>query len=211
MFRVRATALGGSICLAFLATGCPRPSPPVPSTEPTPRLSIAAPRIQARAHPAFRLVIPPRPVHAPTRLIAVFVRIENIHTEPLMIRPDLIRLELPDGSARLALDKARAFAILKRSLLARFDPYGDGKANLGLSKSEQSQWERRFLDELLDDTRLLPGESVEGFIVVDTSRRFKSLDDTVVEAVAHPPEETGNGDERYPVRVLLGAPIEINP
>jgi hypothetical protein len=211
MFRARAIALGGSIGLAFFAAGCPRASAPAPPTKPTPRFSIPAPRIQARAHPAFRLVIPPRPVHAPTRLVAVFVRIENIHSEPLMIRPNSIRLELPDGSIRLALDKARAFAILKRSLLARFDPYDDGKANLGLSRSEQVQWERRFQDELLDDTRLLPGESVEGFIVVDTSRRFKTLDDTVVEAVAQPPEENGNGDERYPVRVLLGAPIEINP
>jgi hypothetical protein len=211
MFRVPATAIGGSICLALFAAGCPRPSPLEPPGEPTPRADIPAPRIQARAHPAFRLVIPPRPVYAPTRLIAVYVRIENTHDEALVIRPDAIRLELPDGSIRLALDKPRAFEILRRSLLARFDPYGDGKANLGSSKSEQLQWERRFRDELLDETQLSPGESVEGFVVVDTSRGFETLDDTVVEAVAQPPDDTGNGDERYPVRVLLGAPIEINP
>ncbi len=206
--------------VALVASGCPFAAPPTPvPVAPTPRVIIPEPRIQARAHPAFRLVIPPRPIGDPTRLVVVFVHIENIDDEPLVIRPDLIRLELPDGTTRFALDKPRAFEILKRSLLARFDapnPRGDGepsriKSKPGISRSEQQRWEKRFRDELIANTRLSPGESIDGFVIVDTSRRFASLDDTVVEAVAVPADAPPGAVERYPVRVLLGAPIEIAP
>ncbi len=192
--------------LSLTAVGCPRQPQSASRPAPTPRISIPAPKIKARAHPAYRLVIPPRSIDAPTRLVAVFVRVKNIDGEALLVRPDLIKLELPDGSSRTALDQPRAFEILKRSLLARYE--FDGKQP---SPSERRLWERKFREELITDTQLAPGESVEGFVVVDTTREFPSLDDTVVEAVAEATDPPEGEVARYPVRVILGAPIEMAP
>lgn len=210
----RMISVAGLVVLSLAMCGCPRTAHYSSRPAPTPRTSIPAPRIQARAHPAFRLVIPPRPIHAPTRLVVVFVHIENIDDVSLLIRPDLIRLELPDGSTRFALDKPRAVEILKRSLLARFEParpHDSGRSGSGLTKADQRRWERRFREELLSNTRLGPGEAVEGFVIVDTTRTFVTLDDTVVQAIAEPVGATEDTLERYPVRVMLGAPIEIAP
>lgn len=201
-------------CLALFAYGCPRagqgPGTPGPSVQSPP----PAPSIEARANPVFRLVIPPRPVDEPARLVAVFVRIENVDHRNLLIRPDRVRLELPDGSKRFALDKPRAIEILKRSLLARYDLYyRDDQPALppsGLTREQQEYWTWRFQQDLLDATELAPGDTVEGFVVVDTGQRFRTLEDTVVEAIPHPAGSSPSGAGQ-PVRVLLGAPIEVGP
>jgi hypothetical protein len=210
----RAVVVGALACILLLTSGCPQMSQgPVPGATPHP--TLPAPSIEARANPVFRLVVPPRPLDEPARLVAVFVRIENIDDGDLLIRPDRVRLELPDGARRFALDKPRAIEILKRSLLARYDLYylddDPPPPRGGLSRQQQEYWTQRFHEDLLDDTRLAPGQSVEGFVIVDTGRRFRTLEDTVVEAIPHPAGPAAGDATRHPVRVLLGAPIEVGP
>ncbi len=198
------------------AVGCPQqqrlPSRPAP----TPRIAIAEPRIEARTHPAFRLIVRGNSLDEASRLVAIDVHIKNIHDIPLSIRPDLIRVELPDGSTSPALDQPRAKAILQRTRLARADLYyleEEPRPRAGgISGSERSRLQRYVGRRLLDNTRLGPGEIVTGYVVVDTRKSFEYLGGSVVEIVAHPSEPGGGqgqkADDRYPVRVLLGAPID---
>ncbi len=210
----RAATLAILASLSLFASGCPQFGRVSPTPAPTPVATAPAPRIHARVNPVFRLVIPPRPLDEPTRLVALFVRIENIDQQPLLIRPDLLRLQLPDGSTRHALDKARASEIMSRSVLARYnlaylanDPSAPPG---GLSLRQLSYWTDRVHSDLLADVRLEPRETVEGFVVLDTGHRLRSLQDTAVEAFAQDVQTTGHGYQ-YGVRVPVGAPIEVGP
>lgn len=201
------------ILLCSLATGCPHPSATPPSIAPTPRTSIPQPKIEAHANPVFRLIVPKRSRDEPSRLVVLAVRVENIHDEPLSIRPDRIRLELPDGSTCNALDRSRAVAILGHTSLARADLYyldsGTSAPAGGLTTATGRHAARKVREGLLADTRLAPGEAVGGFVIVDTRRRFRSLGNSVVEVNATATEPQPGPCVRFPVRVLLGSPIEL--
>jgi hypothetical protein len=205
-------ALALWVAVALLTSGCPQAVPVAIPAAPTPPVDALRPRLRVRANPMFRLVIPRRSLDDPARLIAILVRVENIHDQPLGIRPERILLELPDGSRRFALDLPRAREIVERTTPARAEllylKHNPLSPPGGMTPSLQQYWRERLGDDLLAHSLLSPGDSAEGFVVVDTARRFASLQDTVVEAFAEPaaPQNPPN-----PVRVLLGAPIDVGP
>lgn len=196
---------------ALWISGCPQTAPVVIPAAPTPPAEVSPPRIVMSANPMFRLVIPPRSFDAPARLVAIFVRIQNIHDQPLAVRPERIVLELPDGSRRSVLDLPRALEIVQRTTPARAELlYLERDRGLppgGLTYLQQEYWRGRLRSELLRDSLIAPGEIVEGIVVVDTGRRFASLQDTVIEAITEPAAE----NPPRPLRVLLGAPIDLGP
>jgi len=197
--------------LALWSTGCPQTAPVAIPPAPLPPAAVSTPRIALSANPLFRLVIPPRSLDAPARLVAIFVRIQSTHDQPLAVRPERVLLELPDGSRRSALDLPRAMEIVQRTTPARAELFylerDRGLPPGGLTYLQQEYWRGRLESELLRDRLIAPGEIVEGIVVVDTGRRFVSLQDTVVEAITDPAAE----DPPRPLRVLLGAPIDLGP
>lgn len=206
-FTCRAAAIA---LLALNAAGCPQTAaPPQPPSATVPAW-IPPPRLSVRAQPIFRLVVPPNRTDLPTRLVVLFVRVDNIHHLPVTIGPERIRLELPDGSRRHALDAPRAVAILQRTVLAvpeidGLDRGGD-MPDGGLRLPEHRYWHGRVLAELFPARDLGPGESAEGFVVVDTGRRFWSLRDSAIEAFADSPRQA----DAVPARALLGPAIDVN-
>lgn len=195
--------------LALLAGGCPQTTAPPAAPSPTAPAWVPPPRLSVRAQPIFRLVVPPNRTDLPARLAVLFVRVDNIHHRPLSIGVDRIRLELPDGSRSWALDRPRAVEILQRTVLAvpEIDDLDrDGAVpSGGLYVADQRYWHARILAELFPDRELGPGESIEGFVVFDTGRRFWSLRDAAIEAFADSPRLP----EAVPARALLGPAIKI--
>ncbi len=211
---MRSERIIASLAIAVMAaaiSGCPKSVALPARPTPTPRPTVAPPRIEGRANPAYRLIVAGRARDEPARLLVLLVRAENIDDETLVLRPDWSRIELADGSTRYALDQPRALAVLKRTSPARADLYyldDDVQPPAGgLTPTQRRQAKADLRQRMLANTRLSPGDAVEGYVVFDTGRRFSSLDGSVVELVAELADGAGAA-ERFSVRVLVGAPIE---
>ena len=206
----RATAVGVCIALLSLAAGCPLSTPPPVPPSPTAAAWLPPPPLNVAASPIFRLVIPPNRANLPSRLVVLLVRVDNVDDQQREIRPERILLELPDGSRRFALDHPRALELLRRSILA--PPEVADAAYYpsagGLPIANQSYWHGRVRAELFPDRLLAPEESAEGYVIVDTGRRFWSLRDAAIEAFAEPPQSE---PAVLPARNSLGPALEVGP
>jgi len=203
----------GLAVACLLLSGCPRPQSVGPEPRKTPTPVLAPPVVEIRANPVSRLIVAGRSADDAARLMVLSLRIENIHDEPLAIRPESIYLELPSGISLAAFDHPRARAIVERTTVARADRYylrrGTNPPPGGLSAVEKRAWRDQIRDRLLDRVELAPRESTEGFVVIDTKRRYRSLGDAIVEVVASPTTAEPGRTARYPVRVYLGASTEL--
>jgi len=164
------------------------------------------------AAPVFRLVIPPASPDTPSRLIAVHVRLRSRHSNPVVVRPDWIRLLLPDGNLNFAFDPPRAAELLLRTELARADLlYLDGGGHGppgGLDPARRAHLKKMVLAELLGETRLEPGDRAEGYLVIDTGRPFDNLAGLPLELVTTDEAPPPQGSESVALLARLSQPRE---
>jgi len=160
------------------------------------------------AAPVFRLVIPPDSLDEPSRLIALHVRLRSHHPNPVVVRPEQIRLLLPNGRSHLAFDPPRAAEVLSRTELARADllyleDKGAHAPRGGLTATRRIRLKRLVRDELLRETRLEPGGRAEGYLVIDTGRPFRDLSGLPLELVAIDEAPPPKGRDTVPLLARL--------
>jgi len=160
------------------------------------------------AAPVFRLVIPPDSPDEPSRLVAVHVHLRSRHPNPVVIRPERIRLLLPDGTLHLAFDPPRARELLARTQLARadllyLDEEGSHVPPGGLTAQRRAALKKTVADELLAETRLEPGGRADGYVIIDTGRPFRDLSGLPLEVVTIDEAPPPKGTETVPLLARL--------
>jgi hypothetical protein len=146
-----------------------------PATDPWQDL---APSISVAAQPARRLLVTTDDNQSSSRVLALWLRVENGNGETVAFSPDNVALVFADGTVGTALDRARANALIERLDIAPTDEavadYPDLWALAGRA-SQQPNLKRQLSDGLLEE-RLFAAGTVEGYVVFDTKRSTSSLD-----------------------------------
>lgn len=169
---------GTILCLA----GCQLTAGPVSSPSANGANNLAA-GVTVVAAPARRLLVTAGEDQNGSRLLALWVRIENTGNEPLAFNPENVVLTFADRSATVPFDRERANLLIERLDVAPTEEaaaeYVDEWA-LARRAGQQPILKRQLRDDLLAE-RLLGTEVVEGYLLFDTKQRTSSLDGALLE------------------------------
>ena len=173
--------------LVFMA-GCEflrgkRPPPTAPPSGPP----AEAGELSVSALPVYRLIVTPMLIDAPSRLLVLQVRFASSADRAMSLSPEDAVLILPSGERGRVFDRGRALELLRRTTLAdadlgymqRPDSYRPG----GLDPS--AQLNETVMANLLIDGVYAGGQSVQGYVVVDTATPLASLQGTTLELYAY--------------------------
>lgn len=171
---VLAAIVGRSGCALVQKTAAPRVE-----TEAPDGLAVSVTVVATLSH---RLIATPEEIQGPSRLVAVYARLENAGTETFLFNPANVTLTLADGTVGRGFDRQRAAALIERLEIA---PAGSMSAQMhGLpdrtrAPGVQELLKRQLIEGLLDEGAL-GSEAIQGYLLLDTNRRSASLEGAVL-------------------------------
>jgi hypothetical protein len=168
------------LAAAMLAslTGCSWLLPP-PAPLPTPTAAtVASGGVNIAAAPARRLLVTRDENQGRSRLLAVWIRLENTAGDELTFNPDEVVLAFADGSAANTLDRERSNLLIDRLEVAPTDEAVADYPDLW-SRVHQSGLKQQLRDGLLT-AQSLGAEAVEGYVLVDTKQGAAPLEGAVL-------------------------------
>lgn len=180
------TLIGASGC-SFSSWSLGQPEPAVE------RASLMmvgiAPSVMLSAAPAFHLITSRNRSDSPSRLLAVYTRVETVDEDTLRFTPNNVRFLLPDGTAGTVFDRPRAVELLHRAQLSArdlsyLDTEGQTHTPGGIDQAARRRLMTLLTDNLLDETFFDRTEPLEGYLIVDTLYPLRSLDGAVLEVIA---------------------------
>jgi hypothetical protein len=159
--------------------------------------------------PFHRMLVGTADPGSSTRLVILYIRIENGADEAFWIRPADITLVQADGTIGTGLDRERTLALLERRELVIVDADPAARDIAAWDRTRVAQEELRIVirDELLNESEVSRDASVRGYLIVDMQRAQATLDGATLsvgltrldgggeagEAALHP-FESGNGN-----------------
>jgi hypothetical protein len=152
-------------CQPFLLPAAPRPSG---------NQSNDLAGVTIAAAPARRLLVTRDESQSGSRVLAIWIRVENTEREILTFNPDDVLLRFADGSASYTLDRDRSNALIERVVVAPTDEAAAEYPDLW-TRTRQPSLKQQLNDGLLTQ-RPLGSEAVEGYILFDTKQRAASID-----------------------------------
>jgi hypothetical protein len=185
---------GATLCCLTLAAACP----PQQTVDPPERYTAPPrPDITVTAELVFRIIVSPDAVDAPSRLLAIRLRIKSAHPRTIIFRPHWARFVLPDGTLLFAYDRPRATELMALTRLAPADP---AESQTTLRREQRNNLSAEVSEQLLTQVQVEPGGTIEGYVVVDTLRPLAELAGAGVEIILT--EEAGSPDPAQALHVF---------
>lgn len=175
------------------AESAPTPTPTAPLAEgPAPVFTLSA-------LPAFRLVPDEFLLDVPSRLLVIQIYMTTAEDSTLQFSVKDFTLLLPNGVQARVLDRPRALEVLRRTMLAeaKFDYLDQGGQPGGLSGFSPQRLRDVVAGNLLSENTFGAGESLNGYVVVDTGTAFRSLEGGSVEVVVYRLSDSAGGRNAY--------------
>lgn len=168
--------------LLLCLTGCPFT---LPAHKQPPRATDESGTVKLAAASARRLLVTRDESQSRSRLVAVWLQIENAGSDPLAFDPDNVTLTFADGTSGVTLDRARADVLIDRLEVA---PTDEAVADFPDEWTQarrtfmQPSLKRQLKDGLLSE-RSLSTEVMEGYLLFDSRQRAASFDGAVLQIV----------------------------
>jgi hypothetical protein len=171
-----------------------------PSAPPATQVVDESEGLMITALPLYRLIVSPGLADSPSRLLVLQVRMTTSGDAALMVTPADLALTLPGGQPARIFDRARAIELLHRTTLgaADFSYLSANGAHQpgGVPIEMQSGMTDQIASNLLSDGIFISGQTLQGFVVVDTGAPLMSLAGASLEVTAH------RLRDRVPVRTV---------
>lgn len=168
----------GVMLIAGLS-GCPLTPAPVPAAPTAQQAVDAATGVTVAAAPARRLLVTRDENQSRSRVLAIWLRIENPAGTVLSFDPDHVTLSFADGSAGSTLDRDRSSVLIDRVSVGPTDEAAADYPDLW-NDANQSGLKQQLRDGLLT-ARELGSEPLEGYIVFDTKQPAAPIDGAVLQ------------------------------
>ena len=150
---------------------------PTPSVQPTEQADSQG--MILSAVPIYSLVVDPALAGVPSRLMVVQVRVGTIGDAALSVSPEDVALTLPNGEPARIFDRARAVEILHRTMLASTSHTSGAPDSAALAPADT------LSSNLLEQGVFINGQTLVGYLVVDTGTPLTSLDGSTVRVTAY--------------------------
>ena len=157
-------------CTSIFPAAAPLPTPTA--------ATVSSGGVNVAAAPARRLLVTRDENQARSRLLAVWIRLENTAGDELTFNPDEVVLAFADGSAGNTLDRERSSLLIDRLQVAPTDEAVADYPDLW-SQVHQSGLKQQLRDGLLT-ARSLGAEAVEGYVLVDTKQGAAPIEGAVL-------------------------------
>jgi hypothetical protein len=167
-----------AVALIGILAGCGLLFPSAAAEKSASQPNDLAANVTVAAQPARRLLVTREENQSHSRLLAVWLRIENTANEALTFNPDEVTLTFADGSAGYTLDRERANVLIERLNVAPTDEAAADYPDMW-TQTRQLGLKQQLSDALLTE-RSLGAEAVEGYILFDTRQPAAPLDGAVL-------------------------------
>jgi hypothetical protein len=163
----------------------------------------------AHAIPLYRLVPNQGEIDTPSRLLVLQLRLEGGGDSGYAFSTQDLAIVFADGSRARVFDRARAFELLRRTIIAEADlsylrrrPYVPG----GIAPPARQPVAERVAGRLLGDGMFDAANPLQGFVIVDTGAARTSMDGAVVEVLAHRLSDSAPSRVAYQLATAPHAP-----
>jgi hypothetical protein len=199
----------GAVLLGL--AGCTTASQPPPIPQPVVMVDTPS-GLTLGAVPAYRLAASPSQADYPSRLLVLNIRLGTTLEGALNVGPENIALLLPNGEQGRVFDRARAIELLHRGTLAdvslAYVKQDGGYPPGGLSDDVRLQLTDTVASRLFADSVFIAGQTLEGFIVVDTGVPFASLNGGSLQVTAYRLRDATPAQAVYPFAAVPAATAE---